>query len=187
VQLLVEERTMRHPRSVGTRIALCAAVVIGILTLGFVAAGSIAAPVETVYAIDATPSPTLTPAPFTTGTPTPTPTLQPGVATLVPTTTLPTTASSAGQQASEQIGVVSQQVAQTLQDPSLTTDAKVQRITTLAAQFNQLVAQWQQQVNQTLSQVAVAGVQATPGAVAATPTPGAVAATPTPVPTATRR
>ena len=40
---------------------------------------------------------------------------------------------------------VSEQVSQAVRDPSLAVDAKVERINSLAGQFNQLVGQWQQQ------------------------------------------
>ena len=96
---------------------------------------------------------------------------------------------SAAQQTSEQIASVSQQVTQAVQDQSLPIDAKIQRINTLAAQFNQLVVQWQQQLAQISLLTAaaptppsVAGVQATPSVVSAP----SVATLPSPTPTPNR-
>jgi hypothetical protein len=101
------------------------------------------------YAIDVTPTPAagLT-GPFVFNTPTPR-ALAPAALSAQQTTG--TQQTTGAQQASDQIAAVSQQVTQAVQDQSLSIEAKVQRITSLADQFNQLVAQWQQQLPQALS------------------------------------
>jgi hypothetical protein len=128
---------------------------------------------QTVYAIEATPSaiiPTTGPTPqlATAQSPSVFATPNPGATAAPP---------SPAQQTSDQIASVSQQVTQTVQDPSMPVDAKVQLINSLAALFNQLVAQWQLQVAQTPPTVAASSTTG----VIPTPTAGASPANTSPV------
>ncbi|MBV9135265.1 MAG: hypothetical protein JO020_24785 [Chloroflexi bacterium] len=156
-----------------SRIIITTAIALGVLFAQLLASSSAYGTNAPMYAIDATPSPTTAQTgSFTFATPTPV--LLSATAVAAIQATGATGATSGAQQSSDQIASVSQQVTQAVQDQSLSIDAKVQRITSLAAQFNQLVAQWQQQLLQT----------STAPAAAATPLPTAAIATPLPVPTA---
>jgi hypothetical protein len=97
-------------------------------------------------------------------------------------------ATSASQSASDQIASLALQVAQVANDPTMPVETKTQQIYTLATQFNQLVAAWQQQLPPVTPGL---GAQTTssPGGLtpilSATPTPGlgaSVGGTPTPTP-----
>ena len=169
---------------VGVRVASSAAAVVGLVVIQFATlTSSYADDGPIVVAVIVTP--TTIAAPFGAGfsqtqtqpqlTPTviATPTLvgQPPELAGQPAPAVP----SALQQASDRIAVVSQQVADAVHDPSLTIDAKVQRINTLASQFNQLVAQWQQQLPQSSAAAGTIPAVGTPQAVP----PGLVAPVPT--------
>jgi HAMP domain-containing protein len=156
---------------VGVRVASSAAAVAGLVFIQFATLrSSYADNGLVVVAVDVTP--TLMTAPVAPGvaqlppTPIATPTLmgQP-----VPSVTSPS------QQASDRIAAVSQQVADTANDASLPVETKVERINGLASQFNQLVAQWQQQLSQTSAAAGplppLANPQATPPVLVATPAP----------------
>ena len=155
-----------------SRIIITTAIALGVLFAQLLASSSAYGTNAPMYAIDATPSPTTAQTgSFTFATPTPV--LLSATAVAAIQATGATGATSGAQQSSDQIASVSQQVTQAVQDQSLSIDAKVQRITSLAAQFNQLVAQWQQLLQ-----------TSTAPAAAATPLPTAAIATPLPVPTA---
>jgi HAMP domain-containing protein len=77
---------------------------------------------------------------------------------------------------------VSQQVAQVANDPTLPVDQKAKQISALAAQFNQLVSVWQQQV---MSQTGGVGAQTTPVPVSSAAVSPLVGSTPTPAASAT--
>jgi HAMP domain-containing protein len=137
--------------------SICATIVLALFSVQLITGSAVSD--KTVYAQVPNASPTLTLVATPMATSTPIVPLQqpaPGVA--------------APEQAVAQIATLSQQVAQTVHDPTLSTDAKVQQVNVLAQQFNQLVAQWQQQAALTTAAAApvgmqpptVAGVQATP-------------------------
>ncbi len=74
--------------------------------------------------------------------PSPTPTVAPSL----PLTPLPSSTGLPGGTApANTIASVAESVGQIARDPSIGVESKAQQITALAAQFNQLVAQWQQQ------------------------------------------
>ena len=197
---------------VGPRIAVSAALAFVLLLTQLATSNYGYAKGKTLYAIGATPSPTVTAIGIAdqrlatptvvaspgAATPTPPAVVRPLVATPVVSNPGEATAPvSALQQSSDQISAVSQEVAQAIQDPALSTDAKVQRINSLATQFNQLVAQWQQQLaqygiptgappapvcgtecTQQVQPPSVAGVQATPTAASAPHATASLTATP---------
>jgi len=153
---------MHRAPSAALRIAVGAALGLG-LYLFAAPSGSGGHHATAAYALDASPTPTPTVIP-------------PGVAPGAPSP-----AQSPLQQTSDQIASVAQQITQAIQDPSTSTDSKVQLINSLAAQFNQLVAIWQQQLAQT-STAPAANTVPTP----ATAGPGPMCGTPAcaPQPTA---
>ncbi len=121
----------------------------------------------------------------TVSTPTPTSTstsVSPLTSTSTPASTsapaLTPLATPQSQSPSDQIASVALQVAQIANDPSMPVDVKTQQINALAAQFNQLVLVWQQQI---AALPAGVGTQTT----LPPPAPGTLAAlatsTPTPV------
>jgi hypothetical protein len=102
----------------------------------------------------------------------------------------PTDPTAASQATYNQIVAAAQQVAQIAADPGISVDIKTQQITTLASQFNQSVATWQQQIvaapaaAPTPAQtMATAPVVTDPGAtgIAASPPNAAGVPAPTPV------
>ena len=126
-------------------VSICATIVLALFSIQLITGSTVSD--KTVYAQVPVASPTVT----LVATPT----------SIVPLTSSPGTAAPA--QSVAQIATIAQQVAQTVHDPSLSTDAKVQQVNALATQFNQLVAQWQQQTSLiTVPPPPVAGVQATP-------------------------
>jgi hypothetical protein len=171
---------MHRPRSAALRIAVGAALSFGFYVLAWSGGSSND---TTVYAIGATPMPATVvfpPSPASSGATQPspaTPVLTPAPASAVPPPSgapaAPSAAQTQLQQTSDQITSVSQQITQAVQDPSTSVDSKVQLINSLAAQFNQLVSIWQQQLAQiTTAPPSVAGVQLTPTpAIPASPTP----------------
>jgi hypothetical protein len=137
---------MHHSFVVGLRIAASTALMAALAFAQLGTSTSTYGNGETVYA-QTLPTPNSTPGPT-----------NPNVAA-APVTAL--------QQTSDQITSVSQQVTQAAHDPSMPIDAKVQLINNLAAQFNALVAQWQQQ----LSQISAIPAPASAPAPASTPAP----------------
>jgi hypothetical protein len=116
-------------------------------------------------------------------------TAQGGSASPGPTSVTPTqigqvgapATSSPGQDLANQIAAVADQVAATAKDATVPADLKAQLIDTLAAQFNQLVSQWQQSI----SGVSIGGPQPANPSVIASPSPAPsplVGASPVPVP-----
>jgi uncharacterized protein (UPF0147 family) len=107
-----------------------------------------------------------------------------GVLSASPSPSPSPSSTSASQAVSDQIASVALQVAQVANDPSMPVEMKTQQINALAAQFNQLVLVWQQQLPSPGPGV---GALTTPSALtpilSATPTPIVAAsgsATPTP-------
>jgi hypothetical protein len=203
---------MHTSRVIGARVALGVALTVGLL---FAEAELLApdrgATLKTVYAADMTPSPTPTsslggargflPTPTlasklaSTSTPISTPVTATGPSALAASPT-PTPAAatapspaatgpSPSQAASDQVATVAGQIAQIASDPNVSVEVKTTQINSLASQFNQLVAAWQQQAQTAGAQVApnapngvqVATTQAAPTLPGATVTP---VGTPTP-------
>jgi hypothetical protein len=75
--------------------------------------------------------------------------------------------SSPGQDLANEIAAVANQVAATVKDATMPEDLKAQLIDTLAAEFNQLVSQWQQSI----SGVSIGGLPAANPSVIPSPSP----------------